>query len=54
MTAIRSFLLGALIGVLFSAGVFTELTIYTSVNTRLSAIEGYIRGLDQFLRSGGK
>lgn len=46
----RNFLLGVLVGVLLMAGVTLGLSTYQNFNNRLSAVEGYIVGLEMMRR----
>lgn len=47
----RNFLLGALFGVSLMGTVWLQVDAYRDLNARLSAVEGYIVGLDRMLRA---
>lgn len=46
----RNFLLGVLVGCILMAGVHLAIDTYQNFNNRLSAVEGYIVGLEMMRR----
>lgn len=47
----RNFLLGVLVGVTLMGSVCAGISVYASFNERLSAVEGYIVGIEMLRRA---
>lgn len=48
----RKFLYGVLVGATIMAGVHIGLGLYSDLNRRVGAIEGYLQQLDRMIRQG--
>jgi hypothetical protein len=48
----RKFLYGVLVGATIMGGVHVALDLYSDLNRRLGAVEGYLQQLDRIMRQG--